>query len=347
MSLRNACKGQVHDKFKLLCNELVNTKWSGNHLEDLGPFEDYFKNDNPKKAKPAQKIHNDGMVKSENRVLEKYFFKYTGKATKIVDILRCNFAFPDVESIYKGIYDTVKFFRDKNGIPRDVWENNENKTEAGPEGEEQKDAVWLKDRFVEPLPNGYRDAILQVRIPHLDTPYTWSKDDGPLGLDFDEELQLTKVENNAAELAGLKIGWKLSSINVSGVTYPSPSKAMIDEIQEAVPPRAPVQMCFRSPAIWCEIQFHINHALEYKNCQHRYYDVGRDFIALMPKGGDINRVIKNDYDLNKLKATAAAKNSIGGMTSRRMRRRLLNVEPLSHDARVQTRHLRRIAASDG
>merc|ERR1711964_200852 len=77
-----------------------------------------------------QEFYEDGGVKKSNRIIAKYFAKYATvekgpEAHKIVDILRCTFGFGNIESIYKAVIDTVKFFRKKNGVILD--ENSKTK----------------------------------------------------------------------------------------------------------------------------------------------------------------------------------------------------------------------------
>merc|ERR1711964_24340 len=35
-------------------------------------------------------------------------------------------------------------------------------------GADVADSMWMKDRFHEPLPNEYRDVILQIKVPNTD-----------------------------------------------------------------------------------------------------------------------------------------------------------------------------------
>lgn len=92
--------------------------------------------------------YKDGGVKKVARVTQKFFYKYDCHARDIVDILRCSFVFDRVEHVYYALYLSIDFFRSKH-----------------PSGTPITRVAWMKDRIYRPLKNGYRDVILQIRIP--------------------------------------------------------------------------------------------------------------------------------------------------------------------------------------
>jgi len=104
---------------------------------------------------PSSKVklveYRDGKVKKLHRVIQKFFYKYELDATRIVDILRCSFVFEDVFALYQGLYSAIKFFEKEHN------------------GARVEDTMWMKDRFIEPLPSEYRDVLLQVKMPGCDS----------------------------------------------------------------------------------------------------------------------------------------------------------------------------------
>merc|ERR1711964_694253 len=89
-------------------------------------------------------------VKGMSRVIQKFFYKYNCLATKIVDILRCSFVFDNVRDLYCGLYMTIEHFHKQHP------------------GAKIGDCLWLKDRFYAPTASGYRDVVLQVKVPGSD-----------------------------------------------------------------------------------------------------------------------------------------------------------------------------------
>jgi len=140
---------KFHSDFECLCKEYV-SKFSEGPLPVLEPFQVF------EDAKPFDLDRNgedggymDGKVKGLPRVIQKFFYKYQLDGTAIVDIIRATFVFSDVTSLYQGLYLAIQFFSQKNG--GDI-----------------ESSLWLKDRFVKPVSNEYRDIILQVKVPGSD-----------------------------------------------------------------------------------------------------------------------------------------------------------------------------------
>merc|ERR1711964_161573 len=94
--------------------------------------------------------YRDPGVKKVARVTQKFFYKYNYEAQDIVDILRASFVFEKAEHVYYALYLAIQFFRQKHKLTP---------------GASIKDVMWMKDRIYEPLPNGYRDAYILVKIP--------------------------------------------------------------------------------------------------------------------------------------------------------------------------------------
>jgi len=97
-------------------------------------------------------IYRDGGVKKDQRIVQKFLWKYKFDATKIVDILRCSYAFETIKDVYMAVWLAVKYFRKLNGQDETVGDPNDV-------------CVWMKDRFYDPTDSGYRDIILMVKIP--------------------------------------------------------------------------------------------------------------------------------------------------------------------------------------
>jgi len=95
--------------------------------------------------------YKEAPVKGIPRVIQKFFYKYGQDATKIVDIVRCSFVFDTVKQLYCGLDMAIRHFVAANK------KKNPKLTVT--------DCVWIKDRFKNPVANGYRDIILMTRVP--------------------------------------------------------------------------------------------------------------------------------------------------------------------------------------
>jgi len=141
-----------HDKdFKAMCQGFVD-KIGGDGGDIPEAFKPYMKE--KEGFGLARKGYKQAPVKGIARIIQKFFYKYGSDATKIVDIIRCSFVFDCIKELYCGLDMAIDHFVECNR------QKNPKLT--------IKDCVWLKDRFKNPLKNGYRDIILQVRVPGTD-----------------------------------------------------------------------------------------------------------------------------------------------------------------------------------